>query len=52
MCLFVCVCGATSGSSVASLVWMRIFPRVMSLQTDMRAGSSTSPALRIDTPHN
>ena len=42
----------TSGSPVVSLVWMRILPTVGSLQTDASAGSRTSPARRMDTPHN
>ena len=37
---------------MVSLVWMRIFPMVASLQTDSSAGSSTSPALMMDTPHS
>lgn len=42
----------TSGSDVSSLVWIRIFPILMSLQTDSRAGSIVSPARSIDTPHS
>ena len=48
-CFYSCV---TSGSPVVSLVWMRILPTVGSLQTDASAGSRTSPARRMDTPHN
>ena len=42
----------TSGSDVYSLVWIRIFPILMSFTTDSKAGSIVSPARRIDTPHN
>ena len=45
-------CLLTSGSPVVSLVWMRILPTVGSLQTDASAGSRTSPARRMETPHN
>ena len=42
----------TSGSDVSSLVWIRIFPILMSLHTDSRAGSIVSPARSIDTPQS
>lgn len=41
---------STSGSPLSWLVWIRIFPRRMSLQTAIRACSMVSPALRMDTP--
>ena len=40
----------TSGSPVSWLVWIRILPRRMSLQTAVSACSMVSPALRMDTP--
>lgn len=40
----------TSGSPVSWLVWMRIFPSRMSLQTAIKACSMVSPARRMDTP--
>lgn len=40
----------TSGSPVSWLVWIRIFPSRMSLQTAIRACSIVSPALRMETP--
>lgn len=40
----------TSGSPVSWLVWIRIFPSRMSLQTAIRACSIVSPALRMEMP--
>lgn len=54
--IYRCVCQLdwwrrdTSGSPVSWLVWMRIFPSRMSLQTAIKAVSMVSPARRMDTP--
>lgn len=40
----------TSGSYVSLLVCIRIFPILTSFDTETKASSSASPALRIDTP--
>ena len=40
----------TSGSPVSRLVWMRIFPRRMSLHTSHSACSMVSPARKMETP--
>ena len=49
------LCGSlrkcNSGSPVPWLVWIRILPIVASLQTEEKAGSNTSPALKMATPH-